>query len=180
MQGFPLIQPETATGEAASLLDATQHVFGITPNMIKAMANSPAALRGYLGLAGALREGSLPMAVRERIALLVAQHHGSDYCLSAHTYVATKLAGLTETEATRARSGEADDPVAAAALMLAAAMLRRNGSVTADELSAGRAAGLAPEQIVEVAAHVALNVFTNHVTNATRVAVDWPLVRHTD
>ncbi|MEU2589063.1 hypothetical protein ABZ612_41015 [Streptomyces avermitilis] len=43
-----------------------------------------------------------------------------------------------------------------------------------------RCAGLSGGQIIEVIAHVALNVFTNYLATAARVDIDWPLVRHTD
>ncbi len=177
--GLSLIEPETATGEAASLLAATQKALGVTPNMTKAMANSPAALKGYLDFSGALRDGSLPTAVRERIALLVAQENSCDYCLSAHTYIATKLAGLTEAEATSARKGQAGDPQAAGALTFAAALVRNHGTISDDELAAARDGGLSDGQVAEVVAHVALNIFTNYLNKAGRVDIDWPLVRHT-
>lgn len=180
MPGLPLIEPETAVGEAARLLAATQQGLGVTPNMAKAMANSPAALQGYLDFSSALRRGSLPAAMRERIALVVAQQTGCDYCLSAHTYLGTKLAGLTEAEAARARQGEAGDPGAAAALAFAAALLGSHGTVADDALDAARDGGLSHAQIAEVIAHVALNIFTNYFTKAARVDIDWPLVRHTD
>jgi AhpD family alkylhydroperoxidase len=179
MPGLPLIQPETATGETASLLAITHMTLGLVPNMTKAMANSPAALRGYLDFLTALGSGILPEAVRERIALLVAQENACDYGLSAHSYTGTKLAGLTEAEATRARKGEASDPQAAAALTVAAALVRNRGTLTDDELATAGGA-LSGEQIAEVIAHVALNIFTNYLTKAARVEIDWPLVRHTD
>lgn len=43
------------------------------PNPVRLVANSPAALEGYLGLSGAVAKGSLPARTRERIALAVAQ-----------------------------------------------------------------------------------------------------------
>ena len=48
-----------------------------TPNMYRLLANSPAALEGYLGLSGALDKGMLPAPTRERIALAVAEINGS-------------------------------------------------------------------------------------------------------
>jgi len=53
--------------------------------MFLLIANSPAALEGYLGLSGALNKGALPAPTRERIALAVAEINGCNYCLSAHT-----------------------------------------------------------------------------------------------
>ena len=179
MAGFPLIEPETADGETADLLAATQRVLGITPNLARALANSPAALRSYLGFSGALRGGSLPPAIREQVALLVAQQMRCDYCLSAHSYTGAKLAGLSPMEASRARRGEASDPVAASALAFAAAVLRGRGRVTDGEHAAARRDGLSEGQLAEVVAHVALAIFTSLFAKAARVDVDWPLVRHT-
>jgi AhpD family alkylhydroperoxidase len=178
MTGLPLIEPETASGEAADLLAATQRAFGITPNLARALANSPAALRAYLGFSAALRGGNLPVAVRERIALLVAQETGCDYGLSAHSYAGTKLAGLSHAEAARARNGEAGEPLAAAALTFAAALLHGRGSVTDGELAVARGGGLSDGQLAEVVAHTALGVFTSYFAKAARVNIDWPLVRH--
>jgi AhpD family alkylhydroperoxidase len=102
-----------------------------------------------------------------------------DYCLSAHTYIATKRAGLTEAEATHARHGKAAHLTAAAALGVAAALVRNHGTVTDDELAAARTSGLSDGHIAEIVAYVALNVFTNYFNTAARVPIDWPLVRHT-
>jgi len=179
MTGLPLIHPETADGETADLLAATQHVLGITPNLARALANSPAALRAFLGMSGALAGGSLPWAARERIALLVAQETGCDYGLSAHAYIGTRLAGLSQAEVTAARKGRASEPLAAAALALAAALLRGQGQVADAKLAAARGGGLSEGHLAEVIAHVALGIFTSYFANAARVTIDWPLVRHT-
>ncbi|WP_217139695.1 carboxymuconolactone decarboxylase family protein [Streptomyces sp. AC627_RSS907] len=178
MSGLPLVQPENASGEAAALLDATQQALGLTPNLAKAMANSPAALRGFLDLRRALGAGEVPAPVRESIALLVAQEHGCDYCLSWHTYTGTRLLGLSRDQTRRAREGEAEDPVTAAALSLSRSLVRRQGALTDTELAAARGSGLTGGQITEVVAHVALNILTTYVARTARVAVDWPLVRH--
>ncbi|MGY5634281.1 hypothetical protein ACW7N6_38740 [Streptomyces sp. UC1A3] len=64
MSGLPLIQPENATGEAAALLEEVQQALGLTPNLAKAMANSPAALKGFLDLRRALRGEASPYPSR--------------------------------------------------------------------------------------------------------------------
>ncbi|GAA4074421.1 carboxymuconolactone decarboxylase family protein [Nonomuraea soli] len=179
MSGLSLIQPDTATGKAADLLAAVQTALGVTPNMTKAMANSPAVLKAYLDFSTALSAGALPASTRESIALLVAQENGCDYCLSAHTYIGTKLAGLSPEAATDARKGQATDARTAAALTLATSLVRNQGDVSDPELEAA-GEHLSEGEIAEVVAHVALNVFTNYLNKSGRVAIDWPLVRSTD
>ncbi|MEV0830144.1 carboxymuconolactone decarboxylase family protein [Nonomuraea rubra] len=177
MSKLPLIQPENATGQTADLLAAVQKALGVTPNMTKAMANSPAVLKAYLEFSGALAGGALSAGVRERIALLVAQTNGCDYCLSAHTYIGTKLAGLSEAEAEAARTGQAGDATSAAVLAFAAAVLRTRGGIADADLKAAREAGLSDGEIAEVVGHVALNVFTNYFNKSAGTDIDWPLVR---
>ncbi|MEU7075164.1 carboxymuconolactone decarboxylase family protein [Streptomyces narbonensis] len=175
------VEPETTTDEAAALFTATHRALGVVPNLARVMANSPAVLKGYLGVVTALSaEGSLAVDVCESIALLVAQENRSDYCLSVHAFRGTRTAGLSAAEATRARRGQADDPWTAAVLDLAAVVVRDRGTLTDEQLAAARCAGLSDGQIVEVVAHVALHVFTNYLATAARVDIDWPLVRHTD
>ncbi|WP_157246939.1 carboxymuconolactone decarboxylase family protein [Nonomuraea typhae] len=178
MSRLALIQPGTATGKAADLLTGVQKALGVTPNMTKAMANSPAVLKAYLDFSGALAGGALPAAVRERIALVVAQENGCDYCLSAHTYIGTNLAGLSAEEAEAARHGSASDAQAQAALVLAVALVRTRGDLEDSDLKAAREAGLSDGEIAEVVGHVALNVFTNYFNKTAQTEIDWPLVQH--
>ena len=92
-----------ATIEAAPMasrpqLQAVQKQLGTTPNLFRVVANSPAALEGYLGMSGALARGALPAQTRERIALAVAQLNGCDYCLAAHSFLGRNLAKLSDEE----------------------------------------------------------------------------------
>ncbi|GII04205.1 carboxymuconolactone decarboxylase family protein [Planobispora takensis] len=171
-----LIDPATATGAPAELLQATKQTMGVVPNMAKALANSPAALRGFLGLFGALKEGVLRAADQERIALAVAELNGCSYCLSAHTMVSRNVARLPEEEIEAARRGESDDPKSAAILRLAVAIAKDRGHLSQDDFEGARQAGLTDEEIVETVANVARNVFTNYVNETLAVDVEWPLV----
>jgi uncharacterized peroxidase-related enzyme len=173
-----MVQPENASGAAAELLAGVQKALGVTPNMTKVMVNSPAVLKAYLDFSGALNGGSLPAAVRERIAILLAQENGCDYCLSAHTYIATNIAKVDADEADRARSGRASDAKTEAILAFATAVVRSRGGVEDTDLKAARAAGLSDGEIAEVVAHVALNVFTNYLNKAADTDIDWPVIRH--
>ncbi len=58
MTRLPTIDPATATGAAGELLARTHQTLGLTPNMTKVMANSPALLKGYLDLNAAHRQGA--------------------------------------------------------------------------------------------------------------------------
>ena len=72
MSRIPPVDPATAQGKVKELLSAVQQALGVTPNLFRVTAQSPAALEGLLGLNGALQRSKLPAKVREQIALRVA------------------------------------------------------------------------------------------------------------
>jgi AhpD family alkylhydroperoxidase len=110
------VDPARAT--AKDLLAAVKAQLGLTPNMMRTMATSPAVLEGYLSFGTALAGGSLPARLREQIALSVAEANGCDYCLSAHTALG-RLAGLKDDEIARSREGASTDPETDAVLRFA-------------------------------------------------------------
>jgi alkylhydroperoxidase family enzyme len=65
----------------------------------------------------------------------------------------------------------------ATAMAFALAVLQAKGRVSDATLAEARAAGLDDNEIVELVAHVALNVFTNYLNNLAGTEVDFPLVR---
>ena len=169
------IDPAAAQGKAKELLAAVKATLGITPNMMRAMAQSPAALEGYLALNGALAKGALPATLREQIALAVAQVNGCEYCLSAHAALG-KRAGLNADQIGAARRGRSPDDKSTAALVLAQAVVEKRGDIADEQLVAARNAGLGDGEIVEVVAHVALNVLTNYFNLVARTEIDFPRV----
>ncbi|MGP1309421.1 MAG: carboxymuconolactone decarboxylase family protein [Phycisphaerales bacterium] len=176
MARITTVNPESAPAAAGELLAAVKAKLGLVPNMTKVMANSPAALKGYLGFSGALGEGSLPAKVREQIAILVAEGNSCTYCLSAHTAIG-KMIGLPESELAAAREGTSSDPKTLAALRFAHAVLSTTGEVTDDEVRAVLDAGWSEAQVAEIVANVALNVYTNLINKTFAVEVDFPVVR---
>lgn len=159
------------------LLDAVKAQLGSVPNLFRLTANSPAALEGYLGLNGALAKGTLDARTRERIALAIAEVNGCDYCLSAHTYLATNLAKLDAAEIAANRNGGSTDPKADAAVRFAVTIAKARGRVNEAELDAVRAAGFDDAQLVEIVAHVALNTLSNYLNEVFDTEIDFPVVR---
>lgn len=176
MSRLPQIDPATATGKAADALTDVQRTLGLTPNITKAMANSPTVLKAYLQLRGTLAGGALPAGVRERLAVATAEANGCAYCLSAHLHMGAAIAGIGEEELRLAREGRSADPYTAALLALSAEVAAHRGAVDDSVLARARAAGVTDAEIAEVVAHLALNVFTNYFNNLADPDNDWPVV----
>ncbi len=174
MSRITLVDPAAASPEATALLNTVRQAFGATPNLFRALANAPVALEGLLGFHVIAGKGALTPATRERIALAVAEQNGCEYCLSAHSALG-RAAGLSPEEIAAARRGSASDAKAAAAVALSRALVTEMGRISDAEYAAARAV-LSEEELVEVIAHTALNIFTNIFNNATRIPVDFPRV----
>lgn len=175
MARINVVNPETAVGETKELLDAVQAKLGVTPNFLRVLANSPAALGSFLGLHQIADNGSLDLQTRGRIAVALAQQNTCEYCLSAHSAIGRKV-GLSSDEITANREGSSLDAKAAAAVAFARALVEHKGEVTNAELEAARAAGYGDAELVEIIVHVGMNLLTNILGKASRVEIDFPKV----
>jgi uncharacterized peroxidase-related enzyme len=175
MSRLPAIQTESASGKAKELLLAVQAKLRITPNMTRVMANSPAVLEAYLAFNGALAGGVLHPKLREALAIAVAEQNSCQYCLSAHTAIG-KMVGLADSESQAARSGRSESAKNQAALHFAHELIAKTGQVTDADFDAVRSAGWNEEEIAEIIAEVALNLFTNYFNKAAEVEVDFPKI----
>lgn len=176
MTAFSAIRPEAASKKAGDLLARVQASLGVTPNMTKVMANSPALLDSYLALSSAVAKGVLSAADRERLAIATAQLNGCEYCLSAHTYFGATAAKLSASELEGARRGRSQDAHAEALLTLSNAIAESVGHVEEADLTAARRGGVTEEEIGEVVANLALNILTNYFNTLAKVDNDWPVV----
>lgn len=176
MSRLPLLTAATASDDSKALLEQIHAAFGTTPNMFKAVAHSPAALKSMWGSFAAFSRGTLDAQLGEKIAVAVAERNACEYCLAAHMALGRK-AGASADELAAAQMGEASDHKTAAALRFALKLVNERGQVSDTDVQAVRAAGFGDAEVVEILAHVALNLFTNYVNVAFAVPVDFPAVK---
>ncbi len=177
MSRIPTPASITAAPEASrASLEAVNDLLGSVPNLFRIVANSPQTLQGYLGLNGALGNGSLTAQTRERIALAVAEVNGCNYCLAAHQYLGSNLAKLSANEIEANRRGTSSDKKAASAVSFAVKMVINRGKVSDNDFNAVRAAGYSDAEIVEIVGHVALNTLTNYINEVLGTEIDFPTV----
>ena len=169
------LDPETATGPSRELLDAVQQKLGFQPNLLKTMAQSPAALKMYLAMSEALSTTSLSAKVRESVALSIATVNGCEYCGAAHAAVG-KAVGLDAGEIARNLHGQSGDPKTQASIDFALATVKKQGWLDSSDLDAARKAGLTEAELSELIAIVAFNVYTNYFNHIAETQIDFPTV----
>ncbi len=171
MSRLPAVNPATATGRVKEVFEGP--LKGKHFNIFKSMANSPAALDVYLGMAGALEKATLSAKEREVIQLAVGEANNCGYCVAAHTLIG-KGAGLSEAQTVEARRGHLADAKLNALASFSLAIHEKKGHVSDADVSAFKAAGYGDGAVAEVVAVYALAVYTNYFNHVNATAVDFP------
>jgi uncharacterized peroxidase-related enzyme len=138
------------------------------PNFLRILAHSPGVLEGFLALNGALNKMKLDPKLRELAYIRVSEINSCGYCLHHHKRGARK-AGLDErqlNETESADSGPYDD--LQQDVLRYAEEVTRN-VVVSDELFDRLRQKLTEEELVELAATVALANFTNRISETLRL-----------
>jgi len=176
MQVLKAVDPNTAAGKTKELFGVIDQRLKRVPNMIRLMGNSPAILGAYLEFNEAFEETKMTPKLRGLITTTVSEINGCDYTLSI-AFALGRREGLREGEWAAAWRAEANDPKTATALRFAAKTVRERGHVSGSDVEELRNAGFADEEIVEIIALVALNIFRNYFNLIAGTEVDFPLVR---
>ncbi len=176
MTRLKALSPDEVTGKTKEMFTAVNNKFGVIPNMIRTMGNSPAVLEGYLNFSGALDHGTLGAKTNKVIALAVAESNQCNYCLSIHTYLGINLLKMDAAVLAAAREGKSNDAKTQAILTFVKTLVTKKGLVTDTDVNAVKAAGLTAGEVGEVVAQVALNTLTNYFNNTANTEIDFPLV----
>src|SRR5687768_10118269 len=176
MTRLKALSPDEVTGKAKEMFTAVNDKFGVVPNMIRTMGNSPALLEAYLNFSAALDRGTLGAKTNKLIALTVAETNQCNYCLSIHSYLGVNLLKIDEVTLEASRSGKANDPKTQAILIFAKALVIKKGLVNAADVNAVKSTGVTEAQVGEIVGQVALNTLTNYFNNTANTEIDFPLV----
>ncbi|MEJ5029795.1 carboxymuconolactone decarboxylase family protein [Comamonas sp. MYb69] len=169
------VSTDNTPAASQAVMAQIQSAFGATPHMFKAVANSPAALHSMWAAFGALGKGSLGAQLGEQLAVAIANYNRCEYCLAAHTVLGQK-AGASLADMSAAQIGQSVDAKTAAALAFALKVVAQRAQISNADIASLRQVGFGDEQVVEIIAHVALNLFTNYINVALDVPVDFPKV----
>jgi uncharacterized peroxidase-related enzyme len=170
---YTLHTKETAPAASKPVLAQVEGSFGFVPNLTAVLAESPAALSGYLQLSKIIQENSA-LSPREQhvVMLAVSEANGCDYCVAAHSLMAG-MAGLPEETVTALRGGGALPEVKESALAnLARAVVEQRGWLSGAEQEAFLAAGFTRQQMLDVVSIVALKTLSNYANHLAHTPLD--------
>ena len=171
MSRFQIHDELTAPEGSVPVLRGALAAGGQLPNFLGVLAGSPAALRAYARFRSELRHGRLKLATLERIALAIAEHHGSKPGIELHSRTA-RAAGVGIDEVALARQFASRDPREAALLCYLHALVDGPGGPPMHLHEEAREEGWTDEQLLEAIAYVSLESFTAMVNVAGEVPID--------
>lgn len=171
---YPIHTVESAPAAAQDVLRRAQQGFGFVPNLLGVMAAAPALAKAYPTLAALFDETSLTPAERQTVLLTVSVENGCDYCVAAHTVIAS-MQKVPEPVVRAIRSGAPiPEPKLEALRRFTAEVVRTRGRPSDGELDAFVAAGYSRAQVLEVLLGVGLKTLSNYTNHIAVTPLDPP------
>ena len=172
MPEFLLHDVATAPEASRFALASAQTKFGFVPNLIAMLAESPAAVGGYLGIGEQFDKAALTPVERQVVLLAVSFENSCDYCMAAHSIIAgMSRVPAAAIEALRTGSKLPDARLEALACFTRA-VVRERGHVAEPEVAAFLAAGFTRAQVLEVVLGVAMKTLSNYANHIARTPLD--------
>jgi alkylhydroperoxidase family enzyme len=162
MPNYPVQMIASAPEGSKSALEQLKKAFGVVPNIVGAIANSPKLINSLVGLFGQVHSPGLTEAENQIVLLTDAVTNSSTYAVAFHTALALQQ-GISSEETTAIRERRLPTDKRFAALSaLAKAFIEKRGHLAEPELDSFNAAGFTKEQVLEVIAIVAASTITNY------------------
>ena len=162
MLNYPVQTIASALEGSKSALDQFKKAFGVVPNIVGAIANSPKLINSLVGLFGQVHSPGLSEAENQIVLLTDAVTNSSTYAVAFHTALALQQ-GISSEETTAIRERRLPTDKRYAALSaLAKGLIEKRGHLSELDLNSFTAAGFTKEQVLEVIAIVAASTITNY------------------
>jgi len=150
-------------GSRETLTELERNI-GFIPNLAAAIAASPTAIRGFVGLQTALRSSTLSGLEREVVGVTVSRFNDCAYSLAAHSKFARMQGGDEATVAALVSGSPLADERLESVRAFTLALLEERGHT--------EVAGLSPEEALEVIAQVGYTTLANYAADVSGAAID--------
>ncbi|MGB6221072.1 carboxymuconolactone decarboxylase family protein [Haloferula sp.] len=163
---------ESAPESSRPLLEGAKASFGFVPNLLGTLANAPAALEGYLAVAGAFGKSSFSATEQEVVTIAVSAENGCRYCVAGHTTIG-QMKEVDPAVLESLRDGSLlSDPKLEALREFALAVVRDRGWVSEEQQQAFFEAGYTPAQALEVVLGVTMKTLSNYTNHLAETPLD--------
>lgn len=163
---------ESAPEAAKPILQATQKGIGFIPNLFGVMASAPALVEAYATLASLFDKTSLSAAERQTVLLTTSFENNCEYCMAAHTAIASMQKVPQDVIAALRSGGPIPNTRLEALRLLTRAIVVDRGRPSEAALDQFFAAGFTQEQVLEVVLGVGLKTISNYTNHISDTPLD--------
>lgn len=173
MTQFDLHTAETVPEASKATFNEIAEGWGMVPNVVAVMAESPALLNGYWRLEGAVDEQTrLDRTEREIVQMAANVENNCTYCMAAHT-VAAQMDGVPDDVISAMRENRRLGNARLDALRdLARDMVASRGWPGQENVDAFFAAGYDKGQMLQLVAEIAIKTITNYTNHLAHTPLD--------
>ena len=172
MSEFRVHTVDTAPEQSVPFLQSAQQSMGFVPNLIGVLAESPAAVEGYLTLMSILDKSSLDRVERQVAILAISRINECDYCMAAHSVVAS----MQNVPADVIQAIRNDRPIGNTRLealrKFSTTVIEKRGWLSEDDVAAFRSAGYSKSQVLDVVLAASLKTLSNYANHLAETPLD--------
>jgi uncharacterized peroxidase-related enzyme len=171
MTQFPLHTQSTAPAPSKAILAQMGHAGAEAPNLVRALADAPAALTAFQQLKATFASSSLSPIEQEVVYLSVAKANQCHYCTAQTGAFDGSPEAQTAADAIRG-DRPLRDPRLQALRRFASAMTSQRGWVSDTHIEDFLAAGYSRAQVLEVISGIALVTLSSYVNHVAATPLD--------
>lgn len=163
---------ETAPAASKGLLQAMENHLGFIPELLAALAESPASLEAYLNLARLFDKTSFSPSERQVILLSISRYRNCTYCLAAHGTLAKMHKIPANIFNAVYYNQPLEDEKQEALREFTLAVLAADGWVDPQSLQNFYQAGFTKKQVLEVVLGINFKTLSNYVNHINDTPID--------
>jgi len=176
---FTLHSQTTAPEASKPIIEQVEKTYGFFPNLYAVFAESPVAISTYLHISGQLKAHGALTPQEQQIAMLaVSETNNCDYCVAAHSMMASLNQVPKETIQQLREGGNPSDLKQAALVHFAQVVMEHRGWVPENEQEAFLAAGYTTRHALDVLAILALKTLSNYTNHLAKTPLDSAFESH--
>lgn len=178
MSEFTLHTNKTAKQASISALKQAEELFGFVPNLIAALAESPATVNAYLQLNSLFDSSSFTSAERQVIMLTVSRYADCQYCLAAHGTISKMLKISDERVNAIIYGHPIIEPKLEALRIFTHLVVEKQGKLANWDLTNFYQAGYNKQQVLEVILGISFMTLSNYVNHINDTPIDMIFAGH--
>lgn len=173
MTKFTLHTPASAPVGSRSALEGAQKNLGFVPNLYAGLAESPAALKGYLDLSATFGETQLSTLEQNVVWLAVSVANQCEFCVAAHSFIAKMMAKADPALVTALRKEDKlPDPRLNALAQFTRAVVQQRGWLEPNQVDAFLSAGYTKANVLDVILGVAMKTLSNYANHVVQTPLN--------